>query len=45
MAQIIMVFGKLEIPYGTYRFSTDAEKTASMNWQLKSAKKESARHL
>ena len=26
MAQIIMVFGKLEIPYGTYRFSTDAEK-------------------
>lgn len=33
MAQIIMVFGKLEIPYGTYRFSTDAEKTGSMNWQ------------
>lgn len=26
MAQIIMVFGELEIPYGTYRFSTDAEK-------------------
>lgn len=26
MAQIVMVFGKLEIPYGTYRFSTDAEK-------------------
>lgn len=26
MAQIVMVFGKLEIPYGMYRFSTDAEK-------------------
>ena len=29
MAQIVMVFGKLEIPYGTYRFSTDAEKKQS----------------
>lgn len=26
MAQIVMVFGKLEIPYRTYRFSTDAER-------------------
>lgn len=26
MAEIVMVFGELEIPYGTYRFHTDAEK-------------------